>query len=806
MRVSLNWLRDYIKTNLNAAEIAEILTDTGLEVEKVEKFESVPGGLKGVVVGKVIEVIAHPDADRLRITKVDVGAGSPLQIVCGAPNVATGQKVLVATAGTLLKANAVEPIKIMKSKIRGIDSEGMICAEDELDLGDGHDGIMVLADDAVPGDTAADYLGLYTDEVLEIGLTPNRTDAFGHFGVARDLAARLSLEFKVRAELPSVPSFAGKAANPISVKVEDKDGCGRYSGITLKDVKVAPSPAWLQNRLRAIGLSPINNVVDITNYVLHETGQPLHAFDADKIDGATVIVRTMPEGTLFKTLDGVQRKLFAEDLLICNSNAPMCIAGVFGGGQSGVTVGSSRIFLESAWFSPSRIRKASRRHGLNTDASFRFERGTDPKATLYALRRAAQLIIEVCGANVAGVEIDVVAREYEPVEIVFSLARCNAICGTAINDRTLRAILDSLDFEVLSEKSGLYQLIAPSYRVDVAREVDVIEEVLRIFGFNEVTMPGRMAFSVSYPDKPSIHEVLHSIAQTLVGRGFTEMMANGLIRSEYLNDAAGATFAEKAIPILNPLSQELDVLRPSLIPGALEAVAYNLNRQTERLMLFETGSVYEKSENSFPERKMLSIVLCGSRFSENWNNPSTPFDTSDQRGHLAAVFDTMGLTFSTEAVDSPMYSEAMAVKVNGADAGLIGIISQPALKRFGIKQSVLIAEIDLEVCMKQVQHASKTYAELPRSPWVRRDFSLLLDQAVKFEQIEKIALKRGGKLLKDVSLFDVYEGKNLPVGKKSYAVRFVLQDPYRTLNDQEIDRKMSDIQAGLEKELGATLR
>jgi phenylalanyl-tRNA synthetase beta chain len=806
MRVSLNWLRDYIKTDLSAAEIAAILTDTGLEVEKVETFESVPGGLKGVVVGKVMEVSAHPDADRLRITKVDVGAGDLLQIVCGAPNVAAGQKVLVATVGTVLKADAAEPIKIKKSKIRGVESEGMICAEDELDLGTNHDGIMVLSDTAVVGDTAADYLGLYSDEVLEIGLTPNRTDAFGHFGVARDLAARLSLEFKVKAELPAVPSFAGKAANPINVKIEDADGCGRYAGITLEGVKIAPSPAWLQNRLKAIGLSPINNVVDITNFVLHETGQPLHAFDADRIAGATVIVRTMPEGTAFKTLDGVERKLFADDLMICNANAPMCIAGVFGGSESGVSSQTTRVFLESAWFNPSRIRKASRRHGLNTDASFRFERGVDPKATLYALRRAAQLVIDVCEAKVAGSEIDIVAREYSDVAIDFSLERCNSLCGTSMDDRTLRAILDSLDFVVLSEKAGLYRLISPSYRVDVTREVDVIEEVLRIFGFNEVSLPGRMSFSVSYPEKPSRHEIIHAIAQTLVGRGFTEMMANGLIRSEFLHDAAGAPFAENAVPILNPLSQELDVLRPSLIPGALEAVAYNLNRQTERIMLFETGTVYEKSGSSFPERKMLSIVLSGNRFAENWNNSAAPFDASDLTGCLAAVLDTMGLAFTTEAITAPMYADAMMVKVNGQHAGIIGPIDKIALKRYGIKQAVLIAELDLDVCLKQVKHASKTYGELPRAPWVRRDFSLLLDQVVKFEEIEKIAFKRGGKLLKEVSLFDVYEGKNLPAGKKSYAVRFILQDSSRTLNDQEIDRKMSDIQAGLEKELGATLR
>ncbi len=807
MRVSMNWLRDYITTELSTAEIAEKLTDIGLEVEKVEPFESLPGGLKGVVVGLVKEVVQHPDAERLKVTKVDVGGGELLQIVCGAPNVAVSQKVLVATIGTVLHTGSPEPMKIKRSKIRGVESEGMICAEDELGIGESHDGILVLAPNAVLGESAAKHLGLYSDETIEIGLTPNRTDAFGHYGVARDLAARLSLVHKVKAILPEVPAFdkiAGKP--PISVEVQSTDGCGRYSGIALDGVTVAPSPAWLQNRLRAIGLNPINNVVDITNYVLQETGQPLHAFDADKIAGNKVLVRTLPENTPFTTLDGIQRKLHQDDVMICNAEGPMCIAGVFGGIESGVGINTKRVFLESAWFDPSFVRKTSRRHGLNTDASFRFERGLDPGATLYALRRAAQLMVEVCGASISGPEVDVVAKPWSAEKINFSLHRCNMLCGTNIEDRTLRNILDSLDFVVGSEKDGIYALTPPLYRVDVTREVDVIEEVLRIFGFNEVNMPERMSFSVSYPAKPTNEQVTDALAQTLVGRGFSEMMANGLIRSEYLSDAAGDSFTERTVSILNPLSQELDVLRPSLVPGALEVVAYNINRQNERILLFETGSVYQKTDTTYTEWKALGLVLCGNRFAESWNNTTAPFDASDMKGHVQSVFDAMGIAYTAESCELPLYSDAMRILAGGISVGWFGYASPAALKRFGVKKPVLVAEINLDACMKQVRHAAKRFVELPKGPVVRRDFSLLLDKSVKFDEIERIARKRGGKLLKEVSLFDVYEGKNLPEGKKSYAVSFILQDPHRTLNDKEIDGKMSDIQSSLEQDLGATLR
>jgi phenylalanyl-tRNA synthetase beta chain len=810
MKISFNWLKDYIKTDLSPEQVAEILTDTGLEVEKLERFETAPGGLKGVVVGHVREVTAHPDADRLRVTKVDVGEADLLNIVCGAPNVAEGQKVLVATVGSVLYPEEGEPLKIKRAKIRGVESSGMICAEDELGIGKSHDGIMVLPANTPVGQAASEYLGLVDDYVFEIGLTPNRTDAFGHFGVARDLAARLSLTQPTRATLPELKTHAleNKAKSPIQVEVRDGDGCGRYAGLYLEGIKVAPSPTWLQNRLRSVGLSPINNVVDITNYVLHETGQPLHAFDADKITGGKVIVQTLPEGTMFKTLDGTERKLSADDLMICDEAGGMCIAGVFGGANSGVSDATSKVFLESAWFNPIRVRKTAKRHGLNTDASFRFERGVDPLATLYALERAALLMVEICGATVPGTTIDVKKAEFQPAIVEFSLDRCNKLCGTKLSATELEAILESLDFKVNTLSPGVYSLAVPTYRVDVTREIDVIEEVLRIYGYNRVARPGRMMISVSAEAKPTRQEVFDSILAALTGRGFSEMMANGLTRSDYLRAIGGDGLGDQLVAMLNPLSQELDVLRPNLVCSALEAVAYNLNRQAERLQLCEIGTIYKKENGAFSESTHLSLALSGNRFSENWNNPVNAFDVSDVRGHVVAILELLGagdgVTFTAES--DPFYGDALGIYKGKKKLGILGAAGKKAMKQYGIKKPVFLAELDLNVCLKLVKHATKTLHDLPKFPAVRRDFSLLLDRAVHFVEIESLAYKKAGKLLREVGLFDVYEGKNLPEGKKSYAVRFILQDPGKTLTDQQIDKTMLDIQKELEQHLGATLR
>jgi phenylalanyl-tRNA synthetase beta chain len=807
MKISFNWLKSYINLDLSPEETSEILTDTGLEVEKLETYESIPGMLEGVVVGKVLESHQHPDADRLKVTRVDVGTNEDLQIVCGAPNVAAGQKVLVATVGTVLFQDSESPLKIKRAKIRGVESKGMICAEDELGLGDSHDGIMVLPDDTPVGKLAKELFNLETDHVFEIGLTPNRTDAFGHFGVARDIAARLSLRNKVRASLPVVNENAPGDSNPVKVVIEDLDGCGRYAGITIDNLQVAPSPDWLQMRLRSIGLTPINNVVDITNFVQHETGQPLHAFDRSKIEGDTVVVKSFPKGTKFITLDEQERELEADDLMIANAKEPMCIAGIFGGIHSGVSNETKSVFIESAWFNPVRIRKSAKRHGLNTDASFRFERGVDPQGVLYALNRATDLILEVCGGEVVGSATDVHHVTPQPVKIHLSIARINSLSGLHLESSPIESILDSLDFEIVSKSNEGFEVIAPTYRVDVTREVDVIEEILRIYGYNKVESPERMSISVGNEAKPNRDEVLEVVCNNLIGRGLTEIMSNGLTNSAYFKEGRLLSENESLVEILNPLSSELDVLRPHLLSSMLEAMAHNLNRQSERLALFEIGKVYKRKGAEYHEHSALSIGLCGSRFIENWNNPSLEFDMSDLLGNVSAVFQAMGLEFEMgKAQSDKTYSLVRPIFMGRKQLGEIGILHPKYLKVYGIKRQVLVASINLDECLSAIRHAAKTMKPLHKFPSVRRDLSLLLDEGVKFEQIKNIALSRGGSFLEGVNLFDVYEGKNLPEGKKSYAVSFVLRDQSKTLTDKKIDFVMSQVQSALETELGASLR
>jgi phenylalanyl-tRNA synthetase beta chain len=805
MKVSYNWLKSYLNFDLSPEEVSEILTDTGLEIEKLESFESVPGGLKGVVVGHITEAIQHPNADKLKVTKVDVGTGELLNIVCGAPNVAQGQKVLVATVGTTLMPEPDKPFKIKKAKIRGEESFGMICAEDELGIGESHDGILVLPEDTPIGKAAADVLEVENDHVFEIGLTPNRTDAFGHFGVARDLAARLSLKSKVRATLPEVKVDITDG-NPITVKIEDADGCGRYAGLYIEGVSVSPSPAWVQNRLRAIGLQPINSVVDATNYVLHELGHPLHAFDADKIEGQTILVKTLPDGTKFKTLDEAERILSAEDLMICDAKGGLCIAGVFGGLESGVNEETKNVFLESAWFNPSRVRKTAKRHALNTDASFRYERGVDHEMTIFALKRAAQLIQELAGGTVRGPIIDEVTELPKQSEISITLKRINDLCGANISAEELENILSSLDFQV--EKSGeTYNLKVPSYRVDVTREADVVEEVLRIYGYNAIALPDRMSISVSIPQKPEQNDVMRSLADALSARGFSEIMSNGLTESAKIVKVVGEEAAKDLVAMLNPLSMELDVLRPTLAVSSLEAISYNLNRQAERLMFYEIGTAYQKAGNGYKETLTLSMALVGDRFRESWNNQSEPFSYSDLSGEVNGVFEMMGIEgLKTESGTHSFLTDVSVVKKGEKPFATVGVVSQKALKTYGIKKPVLFAEIDLTAALRKMKHATKTVVDLPKFPTVRRDLSLLLDKKVRFAEIEKLAFSKAGNMLKAVSLFDVYEGKNLPEGKKSYAVSFTLRDEKKTLTDKKIEQTMAQIQHELESALGAELR
>jgi len=805
MKVSYNWLKNYLDFDLSPEEVSEILTDTGLEVEKLEPFESVPGGLKGVVVGHIKEAFSHPNADKLKVTKVDVGTGELLNIVCGAPNVAEGQKVFVATVGTTLMPEPEKPFKIKKAKIRGEESFGMICAEDELGIGESHDGIMVLPGETPVGTAAADVLEVENDHVFEIGLTPNRTDAFGHFGVARDLAARLSLKEKVRAELPETDIDLSDG-NPIKVKIEDADGCGQYAGLYIEGVSVGPSPGWLQNRLRSIGLQPINSVVDITNYVLHELGHPLHAFDADKISGKTVLVKTLPEGTKFTTLDEVERKLSGKDLMICDEKGGLCIAGVFGGIESGVTTETKNVFLEAAWFNPSRVRKTAKRHALNTDASFRYERGVDHEMTLFALKRAAQLIAELTGGKLLGPINHEVTKLPETNEIEITLKRINDLCGAAISESELETIFDSLDFDY--RKSGEnYELKVPSYRVDVTREADVVEEVLRIYGYNSIELPDRMSISVSIAQKPESNAVIQSLADALSARGFSEIMSNGLTESAKIQKVVGEDATENLVSMLNPLSMELDVLRPNLAISLLEAISYNLNRQAERLLFYEVGTAYEKAEQGYKETLTLALGLVGNRFRESWNNPDTAFSFSDLKGEVDGIFEMMGLErLIADKGTHRFLNEVTVLKKGEKSYATMGQISPKALKAYGIKKPVLYAEINLSAALRKMKHAAKTVEDLPKFPTVRRDLSLLLDQSIAFAEIEKLAYAKAGNLLKEVGLFDVYDGKNLPEGKKSYAVSFILRDEKKTLTDKKIEQTMAQIQNELESALGAELR
>lgn len=808
MKISFNWLKSYLDFDLSPEEASEILTDTGLEVEKLEAYDTLPGGLKGVVVGEVVEIAQHENADKLKVTKVDVGEAGLLPIVCGAPNVDKGQKVLVATVGTTLYPSPEESFKIKKAKIRGEVSEGMICAEDELGIGTSHDGIMVLPTDTKVGMGAAAYLGMESDHVFEIGLTPNRTDGFGHHGVARDLAARLSLKSKVRAQLPVLPDLPALKSNEsgLKISIDDREGCGRYAGQVIENIKVEPSPKWLQDRLKSIGLAPINNIVDITNFVQHETGQPLHAFDTAKIEGSEIHVNTLPSGTKFKSLDDVERTLDQADLMISHANGGMCIAGVFGGIESGVSDQTTSIFLESAWFNPVRVRKTAKRHGLNTDASFRFERGVDPNGTIYALKRAITMVLDIAGGDLMGDVFDEITEIPQAVELDFHLKRYNEISGSDLSKEILNPILESLDLEVLSESDGNYRLRIPTYRVDVTREIDVIEEVLRIYGYNTVALPERMQMSVSIEAKPARHEVINTISLSLVGRGFSEMMSNGLTQSSKIVNVVGDEDLG-LVAMLNPLSQELDVLRPNLIVSALDCVAYNMNRQSERLRLFEMGKSYRKAETGYAERTLLSIVMTGNRNSENWNNAVSPLEGPDLFGNVKAVFESMGIPFKTKAFEGDAFvSNGMSFLVRNKPVGRGGMVSGKALKSYGIKKDVWIAEIDFDTCFSVMRHANNTVDALPKFPSVRRDLSLLLDDEVTFQEIEKIGYAKGGRLMKEIGLFDVYEGKNLPQGKKSYAVSFMMQDADKTLNDKQIDKVMKNIQSDLENTLGASLR
>lgn len=804
MKISYNWLKEYIDTDLPVDEAAAILTDTGLEVEGVEDYESVKGGLRGFCLGEVKQVAQHPDADRLKTTKVDVGGDSLLDIVCGAPNVAEGQKVAVAVVGCEIHMKDGASFKIKKSKIRGAVSEGMLCAEDELGLGEGHDGIMVIDTDKAVGTPLHEVLDIYQDKVIEIGLTPNRSDAISHIGVARDLAAFLNQTKNTEIQLPELKFQEGKGRN-ISVDLENPERCPRYTGVELKGITVGPSPAWIQDRMKSIGLSPINNVVDITNYVMHETGQPLHAFDRDKISGNSIKIRVAREGEKFTTLDEVERELHVEDLMIADEKDSMCIGGVFGGMHSGVTVQTTSIFLESAIFDQVSVRKSNKRHGINTDSGFRFERGVDPNNPLFALKRAAQLICEIAGAEVDSDITDIYPEKIQPLELDYDLEAGFLLIGQEIPLDSVKKILNSLDIDVLAAKGNIWKLRIPTYRVDVTRQADVVEEILRIYGFNRIELPTQLRNSIVHSSEPDRHSARERLSFLLNGMGYSEIMCNSLGSAAYPSLMENGE--ESAISMLNPLSQDLAVLRQSLLWGALESIAYNQNRQMPDFKGFEFGSTYHRIGDGFQQNERLSIFLTGERDQENWESPSVKASFFDIEAVVVQVLSRFGIEgCKREDSNTELYQQGRSWKKGEREVASIGIVDQKIRKKFDVKQAVYFADIDWTY-ITSVSHRKKMQVRpIPKFPSVRRDFSLLLDKGVDFQQIQELARKNAGPLLKEVGLFDVYEGKNLPEGKKSYAVSFIIQDEKKTLTDKVVDKMMSKIQKSLEGELGASLR
>lgn len=808
MKISYNWLKQFINTDLSTNEADALLTDLGLEVEGVENFESIKGGLNGVVVGHVIECVKHPNADKLKLTKVDIGQNETLQIVCGAPNVAEGQKVPVATVGTTLYDEKGEAWKIKKGKIRGEASHGMICAEDELGLGQSHDGILVLNDSLTPGTPLSDIYEVEVDQVFEIGLTPNRADAMSHWGVARDLRAGLiQMDKNTPLNTPAVSNFhVEERSRKIAIEVKDSKLAPRYAGVSISGINVKPSPTWLQNRLKAIGLKPVNNVVDATNYVLHDLGQPLHAFDADKIKGNKIIVQTLKKGTKFTTLDEVERELHEEDLMICDEEKPLCIAGVFGGLNSGVSSHTNNIFLESAYFDPISVRKTAKRHGLNTDASFRFERGIDPNITEYALRRAVILIQEIAGGKVTSDIDDLYPKKIEDFQVFLSFKKINELIGHEIDTNVIKNILSSLEIKVNNVTESGMGLTIPSYRVDVQREVDVIEEILRVYGYNNIPLNKKFNVSVSLSDRFDDHKIQQITAQQLVGKGFSEIMSNSLTTAKY-TEYSNTISTDHQVEMLNPLSQDLAVMRQSMLFSGLESVAYNINRKNEDLKFFEFGKTYHKYGDKYEEPKHLAIFVTGKKHPESWTNALEKTDFFYFKGVVGSILVRLGITATQlKTAKSSVFNEAVSIFHQKKQLVSFGTVQKSILKKFDIDQEVLFADFNWDAMLDASKTNQFTFQEIPKYPAVRRDFALLLDESVSFSQIEEIALKFGKKLLKKVDLFDVYTGKNLPEGKKSYAIKFIFQDEHKTLTDKQVDKLMAKLQTQFENELGANLR
>ena len=808
MKISYNWLKQFLQTDWEVNKTSELLTDLGLEVEGVETIESIKGSLEGVVVGEVLTCIQHPNADRLKLTTVNLGSGDPVQIVCGAPNVAEGQKVPVATIGTMLYDDSGSGFKIKKGKIRGEESHGMICAEDELGLGTSHEGILILDDQLKPGTKAADVFNIEIDKVFEIGLTPNRADAMSHYGVARDFRAGL-IQHGINLELisPSVSDFqVDERRLRIDVEVDKKESAPRYCGISIVDVEVKDSPEWIQNRLKSIGLTPKNNIVDITNYVLHELGQPLHAFDAEKIVGNKVVVKTLKPGTKFTTLDGVERELHSEDIMICDAASnPLCIAGVFGGIHSGVTEKTTSIFLESAYFNPVSIRKTAKRHALNTDASFRFERGIDINFTKYALKRAAILIKEYSNGKIASDVMDFYPEKMEDFQVFFSYDNAFRLIGQEIDKETIKNILASLEIKISSETEAGLGLTIPSFRVDVQREADIIEEILRVYGYNNIKFSHKLNSSISFnSNKDTLVE--NVVANHLTSLGFNETMANSLTKEEYISFSKNLK-TEFNVSMLNPLSNDLKVLRQSLLFSGLESISYNLNRKNNSLKLYEFGKTYHKYEHGYQEDKHLTIFISGARTKDTWTSPSQNSDFFYLKGIIISILERIGVSnLKTIPIKSDVFSEGIVFSLGKKKLVEFGVVTKQIRKEFGIKQEVLFADFDWSTILSISGNKKIKVSNLTKFPSVKRDLALLLDEKVTFKELYDLAFQSERNLLKNVDLFDVYQGDKLPEGKKSYAVSFVLQDKNKTLEDRQIDKIMQKLQQSFEKNLEAVLR
>lgn len=818
MKISYNWIKDYLKIDLDPHKVAEILTSIGLEIEGMNLWESIPGGLEGVVIGEVISSAKHPAADKLTVNLVNIGAEEPLHIVCGAPNVAAGQKVPVATPGTFI-FKGDEKIEIKKSRIRGELSEGMICAEDEIGLGTAHEGIMVLDHNAVPGTPAANYFGIVRDYVFEIGLTPNRIDSGSHFGVARDLAAYLSVNqnFKDKAHLPSIEDFIpDRSRETFEIIIDNKKDCPRYTGVNIFGVKIEASPEWLKNRLRAIGQNPINNVVDITNFVQHEVGQPLHAFDADKITGKKVIVKNLVEKSKFITLDEVERELSSRDLMICNEKEGMCIAGVFGGSRSGVTGATTNIFLESAYFNPVSIRKTARRHALHTDASFRFERGADPGITSWALKRAAVLIRDIAGGTLSADIKDVYPEKINNAVIDVSYRNINRLIGKEIAPEIIKKILGLIDIGIVGDKGEGLVLEIPAYKVDVHKEADVIEEILRIYGYNNIGVDSHVNSTLSYIEKPDKEKVVGIISDALSANGFAEIMCNSLTPSAWFENSEDFD-ATHLVRLANPLSSDLNVMRQSLLFGGLSSIAWNINRQNHDLKLYEFGNCYfmrKDKQNSrrvddYSEKTDLDLFITGNKGRQNWNLPSSPSDFYYMRSFVEMVLQRLGIRPEILVMNESLkkyYSESLSYSYQHKIIAEAGLITKNCAAGFGIEQEVYYGHIEWDLLMQMIKSHSIKYTELPKYPFVRRDLALLLDREIKFSQIRALAFRTERNILKEVGLFDVYESDSLGKNKKSYAVSFILQDELKTLTDKNIEKVMDNLIRIFKKEIGAEIR